>query len=349
MKWCNNRDTLPYRFPLLRLALPRSMAEVPEGRDTKARKNGEFIRGVSLGMYFKDEDEGDYDQFLADIKELGANYVGFVISWYQRDVRAVEIRRHPKKSMSDARIIQTILQAKMRGLKVFLLPIVRLEERGPDDWRGVISPMDMDKWWQSYRNYILHYAQLGERFGVSLLSVGSELVSMEDYRERWVELIDAVRRVFKGKLVYSANWDHYEPVTFWDKLDYIGISNYYELSKKNLPSADYLYKKWLKIRRQIEEWKKNYPAQKLIFTEVGYYSQLGTNIYPWDYTRSQPLSLEEQYRCYWAFIRTWKDSQVLGGTFFWNWFGLGGRRDTGYTPRGKPAECLLKKWYKSFE
>jgi hypothetical protein len=83
----------------------------------------------------------------------------------------------------------------------------------------------------------------------------------------------------------------------------------------------------------------------LLFTEVGYYSELGTNIYPWDYTRNKPISLEEQRRCYQAFADVWSESPELNGVFFWNWFGPGGKLDKGYTPRGKPAECVLREWF----
>lgn len=339
---CNNKHTIPYDFPLARPPLP---TRPPTKPDWIRRRKRPFMKGISLGMYFQDQ-TFDYDEFLYDIKRLGASHVGFVISWYQKDVRSTKIERHPAKTVSDARLITTILQARARGLRVFLLPIVRLKERGPDDWRGVIKPTQLDAWWRSYRSYILHYVQIARNHGVELFSVGSELVSMEAHQDRWLRLIRNIRRLFPGPLVYSANWDHYEPVTFWHALDYIGISNYYELSKKELPPLATLRNRWMSIRKKIESWKKKYPHQQLMFTEVGYYSQRGTNIYPWDYTRDQTISLEEQRRCYRAFIDTWEPSPVLGGTFFWNWFSRGGPKDKGYTPRGKPAECELRSWFR---
>ncbi|HAA54181.1 MAG TPA: hypothetical protein DCE42_05465 [Myxococcales bacterium] len=338
---CYISGTKPYRYPLPRPVRPR---KTPLKPDWVRRPNRPFMRGVSLGLYFKRPDY-DYDKYLYDIAKTGAGHVAFVVSWYQRDVKSTELHRHPKKTVSDARLVMTIRQARARGLQVFLLPIIRLEQRGPDDWRGVIKPKDLDAWWRSYRGYILHYAQLAQRHGVDLFSVGSELVSMETHRWRWQALIQAVRGIFPGSLTYSANWDHYEPVTFWDSLDYIGISNYYELSKKKNPPISLLRKRWTKIRHRVENWKRKYPRQPLIFTEVGYYSQLGTNIYPWDYTRDQPLSIEEQRRCYRAFVDVWSQSPVLQGVFFWNWFGGGGPRDKGYSPRGKPAECIMRDWF----
>ncbi|MCB9642203.1 MAG: hypothetical protein H6728_03950 [Myxococcales bacterium] len=339
---CNLPNTQPYDFPFSLMKPPASPPKAPNFQKGHAHT---FFRGVSLGLYFQDQSH-DYERFLADIANAGASHVGFVISWYQKNVRSTEIGRHPTKTVNDARLIRTIQQARRQGLQVFLLPIVRLKERGPEDWRGVINPSNLDAWWRSYRNYIFHYAAIAQQHHVELFSVGSELVSMEKHRHRWLRLIRAIRQLFQGNLIYSANWDHYEPVTFWDALDFIGISNYYELSKSINPPLKQLRKTWSDIRIKIEKWKKSYPHQPLLFTEVGYYSQKGTNIYPWDYTRDQPLSLEEQRRCYQAFAEVWSESKILRGAFFWNWFAPGGPKDKSYTPRGKPAECVLRDWFK---
>jgi hypothetical protein len=334
-------DKAPYDFPLMPHAPNPQPPALPDWRRGSIRP---FFRGMSLGLYFQDQAD-DYEGFLVDIAKTGASHVGFIVSWYQENVRSTEIGRHPTKTVDDARLIRTIMQARKHGLGVFLLPIVRLKQRGPEDWRGVIKPTDLNAWWRSYRAYILHYAQLSQRYGVELFSVGSELVSMEKRRSRWIRLIRAIRQLYQGNLIYSANWDHYEPVTFWDQVDFIGISNYYELSKDINPPVAQLKATWEGIRQKIERWKMRYPHQPLLFTEVGYYSQEGTNIYPWDYTRNQPLSLEEQRRCYQAFTEVWSASNVLHGAFFWNWFAPGGEKDTTYTPRGKPAECIVRGWF----
>ena len=339
---CDLRYVFPYRYPLTRPAPPTRKPIQPNWGPPSTK--APMMRGISLGTYFTNQTY-DYDRFLKDIARTGASHVGLIFPWYQLNVRSSRIERHKKRTVSDARLIRTIRQARARGLQVFLLPIVRLKKRGPDDWRGVIKPKNLDAWWTNYRNYILHYARLSREHGVEVLSVGSELVSMEGYRKRWTQLIQAVRAIFPGRLIYSANWDHYEPVTYWDKLDYIGISSYYELSKKKVVPLKTLADAWEKVRLKVEKWKKKYPKQPLVFTEVGYYSQIGTHIYPWDYTRTKALSLEAQRLTYTAFINTWRRSKVLKGLYFWNWFGRGGPKDKGYTPRGKPAECVLRQWY----
>ena len=55
--------------------------------------------------------------------------------------------------------------------------------------------------------------------------------------------------------------------------------------------------------------------------------------------------LEEQARCYRAFVRVWQGTPYLRGTYFWNWFGYGGPRSREYTPRGKPSARVICCWY----
>jgi hypothetical protein len=52
-----------------------------------------------------------------------------------------------------------------------------------------------------------------------------------------------------------------------------------------------------------------------------------------------------QRRCYEAFVRVWRPERHFGGVYFWNWWGLGGPRDTDYTPRRKPAEKHLREFF----
>ena len=37
---------------------------------------------------------------------------------------------------------------------------------------------------------------------------------------------------------------------------------------------------------------------------------------------------------------------MLAGALFWNWWGPGGPEDRWYTPKGKPAEAVLRRWFR---
>jgi hypothetical protein len=81
-----------------------------------------------------------------------------------------------------------------------------------------------------------------------------------------------------------------------------------------------------------------------MITEVGWPSVDGGAVHPWDYTADGAVDVEEQRRAYRAFARAWGGT-ALAGVFFWEWSGAGGAADRGYTPRDKPAECVLANWF----
>jgi hypothetical protein len=303
------------------------------------------MRGVALGLYFK-EDGRDYDRPLGEIADLHADTVSLVVTWSQQDVRSVEIGPDARETRDDEVVVDAIEEAHENGLRVLLFPILRLQERGPGDWRGRIAPSDVDAWFESYWGFVGHYAALAEQNGVEILSIGSELGSVELYEDRWRQLIARVRASFSGQIMYSANWDHYQNTPFWDAVDLVGLTAYYELtdSLEEEVTLSGLVKRWHPIRDAIVQ-NMTRIGHPFVFTEVGYYSQVGTAWHPWDYTREGTVDLEQQLLCYQAFYKVWKDVPGLAGVFFWHWFGEGGEGDGSYTPRGKPAEDLIRHWF----
>src|SRR5207253_649355 len=112
---------------------------------------------------------------------------------------------------------RTIAEAHAAGLAVFLFPILRLERQGPpDEWRGTLTPRDRAALFSSYTRALVRLARLAERRGVELLSVGSELSTLDGDRAPWVPLVAAVRAVYRGALTYSGNWDHFQKVALYD-------------------------------------------------------------------------------------------------------------------------------------
>lgn len=326
---------------MLSFFISTSYAEIPLGSPPP-------IKGIALGLFSK-EAGFSYAQDLKEIKALGATHVLLLVSWYQKDIFDNEIKALPwdeKDSMSipDQDLIQVIRDAHQNKLKVMLFPIIRFLERKPGQWRGVLQPKDYTIWKTSYQNFITHYAMIAKKEKVAIFSVGSELGKMEKDLAFWTETIQKVKAIYSGKLIYSVNWDHYEHPVFWDQLDYIGMTSYYELTKSYHPKYDDLINAWRALRHKILKWKSQY-KQPLIFTEIGYPSIDGANIYPWNYFAEKSVDLEEQALCYRSFARAWGDSPELGGLFWWVWWGEGGSQDKSYTPRGKPAAQVIQEWF----
>ncbi|MCD6499651.1 MAG: hypothetical protein J7M25_15275 [Deltaproteobacteria bacterium] len=302
-------------------------------------------KGIVLGLY--SEDPGwDYQPLLQEIHQTGANYVSIVVAYYLADIHAVRITRHPRYSAPDSVLVRTIRQAHRLGLRVMLFPILRvLYKPTPQDWRGNLAPSDRTALQRAYQDLMTHLARLAQKNGVEVLSVGSELSSLDVDPDWFRPVVASVRRYYKGVLTYSANWDHYDKSRIWDLVDQVGLCAYFEItSKETGATVSDMIAGWRVLRRKLDQWVAA-RHKKLLFTEVGYMSQQGAAHAPWNEGAMRRLDLEEQRRAYEAFIRVWNGDEHLAGAYFWNWYGWGGSKDRSYTPRRKPAVATLAWWY----
>lgn len=304
---------------------------------------GELAKGFVLGLHAKNN-EHTYDRELRQIAEMGADTVLVIVSGYQEGVKSMKIALNRDGVPSRERVVDVIRRARSYDLKVMLLPIVLIRRpQTSKDWRGAINPPDRDQWFANYTEFITTYAKIARDADADAFAAGSEYVTMEYWRDDWMRIIAEVREIFPGMVFYSANWDHYEEVTFWDQLDAVALTSYHRVSKKSPPSRKEMDAAWRDIKRKLLAWQARI-GKPLIFTEVGYPSQEGAAKQPWNYYGSKTVDLDVQRLCIEAFLDAWDDVEQVSGIFVFEWWGDGGSKDLGYTPLGKPAEALLRRW-----
>lgn len=288
-----------------------------------------------------------YVPMLREIAELGADTVLLSTAAHMEHAKAQALFIDHRFTPGRDELAALLKEARKLGLRTILMPIVLIRHPRGSEWRGVIEPPDWKEWWREYREMIGYFADAAREGGADAFMVGSELVSTEKNQAEWLEVIKLARERFPGLLSYSANWDHYKPVKFWDKLDFISMTSYYTLADKKGASVEEIVKRWQPIRREIGEWQKTI-RKPLVLTEVGWCSQEGAATAPWNYYQNQkpsPAGLEEQRRLYEAFIRAWDGAPGLGGVIWWEWTDdAGGADDFSYSPKGKPAEGVLREW-----
>ncbi|MGZ3442285.1 MAG: glycoside hydrolase family 113, partial [Polyangia bacterium] len=197
------------------------------------------VRGVALGLFA--EDAGwSYRPLLDEIAAAGADQVELVVPWYQTDASSTAIVDHPRYTPPPAAIVAAIRDARAAGLGVTLFPIVRLSApRTPDEWRGTLAPADRAAWWRSYRARLVELARLAAREQVAVLSIGSELSTLDGTADRaaWAATVAELRRVFHGALLYSGNWDHFRDVAVYDLVDLVGLCGYFALVEPGAPAT----------------------------------------------------------------------------------------------------------------
>ncbi len=290
-----------------------------------------------------------YGPVFREIAGLGANTVLLCAAGFMEHAESQQIYLEARKMPSRDEFKTIVHDAKQNGLQVIVMPIILLSKPRGSEWRGVIKPPDWDEWWDQYREFIRYFCDIARDGGADGLMVGSELVSTEKFTEKWNGIIELARdHFYGGKLGYSANWDHYKPIKFWHKLDFVGMTSYYTLADRKDPAVEDIVGRWQPIRDEVLGWQREV-GKPLIFTEVGWCSQEGAATAPWNYYQNQQATAaghEEQRRLYEAFLRVWDNAPGIAGVVWWDWSGEpGGAADYGYTPKGKPAQEVLRGWF----
>ncbi|MET0340539.1 MAG: hypothetical protein ABW252_06035 [Polyangiales bacterium] len=185
-----------------------------------------FRRGVTLGPLVAPESPEAFKrvqaQRLSRAVALGATDVRLLVRWTQTQLDAVELA--PFDSIDDELLGWLIAAARSRKLRVWLVPTVAVESPDGERPAGSVAPTSWDRWWWSYRRFVLHYAQVAALRKVPLLAVGNGLTSTEADAERWRALIRDVRKRYQGELTYVASSDSFAKVGFWHDLDLVGVA-----------------------------------------------------------------------------------------------------------------------------
>ncbi len=291
----------------------------------------------------------DADLALAHLRATGANWISLLVTQYQDAITSTTIYTKTATPL-DADLIHVIDQAHRLGLKVMLKPHVDLA-RDPAHWRGQIgqgfNEAQWSAWFASYQTFIDHYAQLAQTYGADQFCVGTELSATQDRDAQWRAVVASVRNIYSGPITYAANWGDEADLSWWNAVDFIGVDAYYPLTNKNNPTVAELMAGWTPHTAMLANLSSRWGKQ-ILFTEVGYRSQDGTNQHPWDYQSEGVIDLQEQADAYQSAFASVFNQPWFAGIYWWSWRPdpfEGGPCDDGYSPHDKPAEDILRSWY----
>jgi len=335
--------------PMLILAVTLFLLETAQ-----AQSQTEKQRGISFPARWTGEyayPDANPDLALENLADTGANWIALIVSQYQDNISSTVIYPDDDATLTDTNLIHVITQAHSRGLSVMLKPHVDLAH-DPTHWRGQIGEGITETgwftaWFASYQDFINHYADLAQKYGVDQFCVGTELSALQSRKSNWQAVITGVSGIYTGLLTYAANHGTETKVTWWDAVDYIGVDAYYSLTIKSDPTITELLEAWqphvLTLAVLASTWNK-----PIIFTEIGYRSLDGANQRPYDGQITGTVDLQEQVDTYQAAFMSVFTQPWFAGMYWWAWETdpfQGGPCDDGYTPYDKPAENVLRFWY----
>ena len=294
---------------------------------------------------------------IEPVLNLGANYVAIMPFGFIKNLEHPEIIHNTERQwFGETRVgaKQYIEEFCKKNIKVMVKPQIWV-------WRGeftgdikMTSEADWKTLENSYRAFIMEYANLANEIKAELLCIGTELEQFVKERpEFWSNLITEIKKVYSGKLTYAANWDEYKRTPFWKQLDYIGVDAYFPVSTMKTPSVEDCRKGWQKHKLVLKKISED-NQKPIVFTEYGYRSMDYNAVKPWDSDYSiETLNFEAQSNATQALLEEFWGEDWFAGGFVWKWFHdyskSGGIKDNQFTPQNKPVENLLAEYYKLYK
>jgi FG-GAP-like repeat len=322
---------------------------------------------------------------LPALVATGANAVALDIE-YGIDVVNSAVYADTSYTDSLTALAATITEAKGHGLTVMVRPLIdflnpaKIGTYSVGDWRSFYNPTNPAAFFASYQSMIVAVAQVAQTNGATMLCIGVELDQLAGpaYLTYWNDIITAVRAVFSGTLVYSANWDaaispwqgqHGLPagtgdlatqVSFWSALDFVGIDEYAPLSDKPSPVLADLIAGWTQVPTNSTalavtgnqslisyfDGVAGKIGKPLFFTEIGYESASDAALEPAG-SSTNIYDPALQANLYAAFFDAWESSGngTLTGVLFWNWdpnaAEVGPGNGANFSPQALPAQHVV--------
>lgn len=285
------------------------------------------------------------------INHINANYTAIIPFGFVRNgTHVVEFNTNQWWGEKDEGVIALVSYAHERNIEVMIKPQIWLMGGGFTGHFDLSSESEWQAFETSYYDYIIHFAKLADSLQCGVYCIGTEFARFAEVRPAfWDLLIDSVRNNFSGEITYAANWDNYQRIPFWQKLDFVGVDAYFPLTTiTDTPSVASCKEGWQPHLASMEAFQQQ-TNKPIVFTEYGYRSVDNCAEEPWNSDHSGNVNLAAQQNAYQALFETfWHQSWFQGG-FLWKWFpdhsSAGGNTNNRFTPQNKPVENDITQWY----
>ena len=290
------------------------------------------------------------------LKILGVNSIQLNSFAYQKNRNTIGLS-WGDPTLSHSALLKEIKIIKSMGFTVMLKPHIWLGTSFSGEWRNQIdykTPAEVDRWFKEYRRFLKGQVEVAIKGKAEFFAVGTELVMLTKYTERWNSLIAWIRSLgYRGKLTYACEAWNARNIKFWPALDQIGLDYYYGYDKENFTAKELEQYYIRRLKEHLAHAKSlNKP---LVLTEFGFpsHSLAIKQPHAWGDGKVQ-ADQQKQIFAYRIFRRALKKTGGLNGIYIWKYvtslMGYEARAyPKGFIMQGKPAEDEIKKIFKRAE
>lgn len=342
-----------------------------------------FVRGVEFQTDYLPSWAALYPVALQHIRAGSANWVTFSPSWTftRQNPPALGVVAGEDALWQD--VDAMITQAQRENLQVALFPQPHIPGDVAEWWASGARDFSWwVVWFENYRTFILHHAELAARNDVPVLILGGEWLQPAlpggvlidgspsgvpaDAEQRWRDLIADVRAIYNGEvwwgLPYAAQT--FAPPPFLDAVDAAYVLWQPALSTKDYAEQADLYAQAVRLLQQDIRPLAEVSGKPVILA-VGYPSANGGIVgcvpHPeggcvafTDLARPRAeilpvqLDLQEQVDVYAAMLQAANEQMWLHGFVTRGFYPAAALQDKSLSVYGKPAEWLVWQGFEAW-
>jgi hypothetical protein len=319
---------------------------------------------------------------LTGVQGLGANWLVLSPTWsFTRNAPPV-LGQVTGVDALWADLVQAAGQARSRSLNVAIYPQPNFPTQPADWWTE--APRD-DSWWtvwfDQYRTFALHHADLAAQTGASALILGGDWLAPAlpggvladgsssgvpaDAEKRWRDLLTEVRSHYQGTLMWAIPYsDIQEAPVFLDAVDEIYLVWSEAVEKQADGSQAALSATVGSMLDEVVHPFQQKLAKPLVLA-VAYPSAAGAGkgcvsdsnggCINWDLLAPQmpdnpqvQLALEEQANLYQVMLDSANSRDWISGFITRGYYPPVALQDKSISLDGKPASNVLAGWYRSW-
>lgn len=337
-----------------------------------------FMAGIEMQPKYQPNWQPYISWGFENIRQLGANWVVVAPTWSATRANPPVLEAISGKDAYWQDLVQMLVWAQDKDLSIALFPTLNLDPT-PDAWWS--SAQRDENWWNTwyerYRSFILHYADLAAQINAGSIILGDPRVAPSlpngklangsaantpaDADKRWQSLIADVRARYKGQVVWAQTYTGgaISAPSFISAVDRVYLLWSVPLARSANPQAAELAASMGSVLDQ-EVLKIKDKINKPILLGINYASisgaalgcaQVGTQciqIEALPAGAKVTLNLAEQANLYNAVLQAVNQRSWLAGVVSRGFYPPAALQDPSASIHGKPAAEVLRYWYPRF-